>query len=400
MPARPALMHVMPSLHKSTGSGATFALLKGLQAEGWHVSVACADCGVERELSGLGIQLHVTPVRSGNPLMIWLNSRRLSKIVAENQVRLVHAHDIASGWSGALAARRAGAVFLTSLHHELPVNPGAWKRRYASVMTAGDRIVVGSDYLADMLQETQQVEPARLRMIRPGVDLQSFDPDTVRGHRMAALSERWQLSLDHKIVLLPGRICPENGQLDVIKMMAQGGRTDWQLLLTGELDKSSAYVRSLEQAILSGRLSDRVVFGGACEDMAAAFMMADLVALPALRESESMAFAIQAQAMGKPVLVTQAGALPEAVLPASTGWLVQPGDLQEMRSAFELALDMDREVRARLSKRAREFAAEEFSMAQMIRKTAALYRELVPQAPRPVMPRPSIQGGGHNILSA
>ena len=56
-----------------------------------------------------------------------------------------------------------------------------------------------------------------------------------------------------------------------------------------------------------------------------------------------------AQAMGKPVVVTNQGALAECVMPAATGWLVPPDDPVELARALELALGLDESSRLRLA---------------------------------------------------
>ena len=368
------------------------ALVAGLVDDGWNVIVVCEETDLERELRAAGVRHVAMPVAAANPLPIWLNGRRLAKLIVENNVRLVHAHDRAAAWAGALGAKKTGASFITTLHGLLPKRQGFIARRYNTVMTAGDRTIVGSDYLSDALQEQTGIESSRLRIIRPGVDLSSFDPANVRGHRMATLSERWQLSLDHKIVMAPGSVTNGGGQLDLIKVMQKHPRRDWQLLMIGELDKGSVYLKAMERAILEGNLADRVIFGGSCDDMAAAYMMADLVAITPETEHELSYLAVQAQAMGRPVMASNCGDLAEALMPAATGWLVGMGDHEEMARSIDLALNMPQDVLARLSVRARSFAAEEFSVSQMLRRTSALYRELVRDAPRPRLPEQPTSG--------
>ena len=81
--------------------------------------------------------------------------------------------------------------------------------------------------------------------------------------------------------------------------------------------------------------------------------------------------------MGKPVIVTNQGALGESVLPAATGWLVPPDDPDELARALELALAMDAGARQRLAVRARAFVLDEFGLDPMCARTLGVYRELV-----------------------
>jgi glycosyltransferase involved in cell wall biosynthesis len=124
-------------------------------------------------------------------------------------------------------------------------------------------------------------------------------------------------------------------------------------------------------------LGDRVRFAGDTDDLPASLSLADIVVLPATRPDPSGLLAVAAQAMGRPVIVTNQGALAESVMPAATGWLVPPDAPDELARAMELALTMEEDVRRRLAARARAFVVSEFDMGQMCERTLAVYRELV-----------------------
>jgi glycosyltransferase involved in cell wall biosynthesis len=82
------------------------------------------------------------------------------------------------------------------------------------------------------------------------------------------------------------------------------------------------------------------------------------------------------------------GGLGEALMPAATGWLVEP-DADALAHALELALAMPDEARARLAVRARRFVARKFSLERMGDATMQVYRELLEGlAPDPEDPLP------------
>lgn len=105
--------------------------------------------------------------------------------------------------------------------------------------------------------------------------------------------------------------------------------------------------------------------GRACDDMPAALMLAPVGVVPSNGAAEPLARgAVQARAMGKPVILTDVGGLGETLMRATTGWLVAPDDPAALRDALKLALAMPDEVRARLAARARRFANRVFSLEQ------------------------------------
>jgi glycosyltransferase involved in cell wall biosynthesis len=64
-------------------------------------------------------------------------------------------------------------------------------------------------------------------------------------------------------------------------------------------------------------------------------------------------------------------------MPAATGWLVPPGDVDELTRALQLALAMPDDARARLAARARRFVMRRFTLEQMGKRTLAVYREIL-----------------------
>ncbi|MCB2053711.1 MAG: glycosyltransferase family 4 protein [Geminicoccaceae bacterium] len=381
--ARPAVLQVLSTEDGEAVARGVVQLARALVEAGWAAVVASPGGRLERELAGCG-GVHVTlPLDSRNPLTVFADVRRLARTVTERNVKLIHAHGPLAGWTGAFAAKRAKIGFMTTFHRVQEGQNHWLKRRFNGVMTAGDRVIAVSDFIAEHIQEGYEVDGSRVRIVRHGVDLSAFDPAAVRGHRIAALSERWQLGYERRVVILPGRVERAKGHLVALEAMARMKRKDFLLLVVGDLDSKSAYVREIERTILAKNLSDRVHFGGHCDDMAAAYMLADVVILPAVEPEAFGRVAIEAQAMGKPVVVSHMGALPETVMPASTGWLIKPDDPDELAWALDLALSMEGDVKERLAERARAFVVEELSIEQMCRRTIDIYRELVRNAPRP-----------------
>jgi len=346
--------------------------------------VASAGGPLERELAAQG-SIHVkATVDTTNPLTLSTNIAKLGKAIRTHKVALVHAQSRAAAWSASYAAKRADVPFITSFETAYQGSDGGLSRRWNQVMAQGARIIASSEYLADHIAQIYGVESSRLRIVRQGIDLDAFDPERMRGHRMTKLAERWNLGLDGKVVMLPGQVVRRRGHLLLLDAMHRLQRQDFVLMICGDLDGKDAYARELEGRIEKLGLRERVHFAGGCDDWPAAHALADLVVLPATADAQDLDAAplIEAQAMGKPVIVSNVGALGEAVLVASTGWLVPPDDPGELAWALDLGLSLEAETKERLAERARDFVLREFGLEQSARRIVAVYRELVKNAPR------------------
>ncbi len=122
-------------------------------------------------------------------------------------------------------------------------------------------------------------------------------------------------------------------------------------------------------------------FAGDIDDLPAALSLADVVVLPATRPDPSGVLAAAAQAMGRPVIVTNQGALAGERDAGGHRLAGAAGRSRRARAwPWHLALAMDDGVRRRLAARARAFVVDEFGMERMCERTLAVYRELVEPA--------------------
>ncbi len=299
-------------------------------------------------------------------------------MIRQHGVQLVHARSRAPAWSAYYAARRCNVPFVTTCHGVYQGREGFLKQRYNAIMTSGDRVIAISAFVAEHLRERYEVPLERLRVIPRGVDIEEFDPAAVSEERRQALAERWRLQPGTKVVMLPGRVVRRKGHTLLLHAIERLRRRNFVCLMVGDLEPSSSYPGEIEGLIGAIGLRDVVRLVGACDDMPAALMLADVVVAPSAHAPEPFGrVVVEAQAMGKPVIATDIGGLGETLMPAATGWLVPPGDVDELARALQLAIAMPADARARLAARARRFVLRRFTLEQMGQRTLAVYRELL-----------------------
>jgi glycosyltransferase involved in cell wall biosynthesis len=375
--AGPKILQVVPKLNEGGAERGTVDLARYLIREGWTALVASAGGSAEAELKEAGATSLCLPLHSKNPLTVRANIRRLQRVIREHDVELVHARSRASAWSAFYAARRCKVPFVTTFHGVYRGSERIFKRRYNAIMARGERVIAISDFVGEHIQARYQVPPERLRVIYRGVDIAAFDPQAVNEERQAALAERWSLPRDAKVVMLPGRVVRRKGHTLLLHALERLRRRNFVCLMVGAVEAGS-YPSEVEGLIGAMGLRDVVRMVGTCDDMPAALLLADVVVAPSTLAPEPFGrVSVEAQAMGKPVIVTDIGGLGETLMPAATGWLVPPDDVDELTRAVQLALAMPDDARARLAARARRFVTRHFTLEQMGRSTLAVYRELL-----------------------
>ncbi|MSP31859.1 MAG: glycosyltransferase [Pseudolabrys sp.] len=192
---------------------------------------------------------------------------------------------------------------------------------------------------------------------------------------------------DFRIVLTPGRIGPWNGQLalvDAARLLVGGGERNIAFVLAGDDRADARYTRALLQRARAHSVDTLFRLVGPSTDMPTTFAAADVVAVPALEPPLSGREAAQAQAIGRPVIATTVGVLPENVLcpprmrdDLRTGWLVRPGNVSELARAISAALALDVTSYEALGARARQFAEFAFSPQSVAEAIRGVYTSLL-----------------------
>jgi glycosyltransferase involved in cell wall biosynthesis len=101
----------------------------------------------------------------------------------------------------------------------------------------------------------------------------------------------------------------------------------------------------------------------------------DLLVVPS-RSEGSPVVAMEAMALGKPVVATAVGGVPEVVPGGETGVLVQAGDAQALADGI-LELLRDPARAQEMGERGRQRAAREFDVNDMVEKTKAVYADVM-----------------------
>jgi len=373
---RATILQVIPGLVTGGAERGCIDMAAAIQRAGGRAIVVSSGGPMARELERYGA-IHVQmSADSKNPLVIRRNAARLAELITRERVDLIHARSRAPAWSALWAARRTGIPFVTTFH--APYNfAGTLKKTYNSVMAKADRVIAVSQFVADHVRDNYGVGPDRLRLIHRGVDTGILAPEMVTQARMAKLIADWRLPEDQRIVLLPGRLTRWKGQGVLIEAIARLGRRDIRAVLVGADQGRSAYRQELERRIHELGLERQVSIVGHCNDMAAAYMLADVVVSASVEPEAFGRVIVEAQAMGRPVIVSDLGAVKETVVNGETGLVVPPGDPDQLARAIAAVLDLDDLQRRAVGMDAMAYVRGRFTRDRMCDATLAVYAELL-----------------------
>lgn len=100
----------------------------------------------------------------------------------------------------------------------------------------------------------------------------------------------------------------------------------------------------------------------------------DIFIMPSNSETFGVA-AIEAQAMEVPVIASNVGGVPDALIDGKTGILVEPGNVEQLEAAI-IELISNPNLRTRMGKAGRQFVLEHYDIEQNVRLFEKLYRDL------------------------
>ena len=232
---------------------------------------------------------------------------------------------------------------------------------------SADIIVANSQAVADDVIRREEVDPARVRVIRNGVAL----PQPTDGAHRRAARAALGITDDGPVVGCVGTFKRGKGQAHVVDGMAMVRRrlpNAW-LAFVGDGPERAAVERSVREAGL-----ERVRFLGTVPDARTLYDGFDVVV--SASDAEGLPnVVLEASAAARPIVATAAGGTPEIVIDGETGLLVPINDTDRLGLALTQILE-DTGLAQRLGGAAREHVSRTFGLQRFVAETAALYEEM------------------------
>jgi glycosyltransferase involved in cell wall biosynthesis len=380
------ILQIVPALHEEPDARAAVNVAFALLQAGARALVAADDGPLVGELRAFGGEWVELRNAVANPLRLRRNARELESLIAAERIDIVHARSAGGAWSARVAAARI-AVWLVTTLPDAPATGRRWPASVVVALAQGDRIIAPSIYAATPVMERYGIAPDQITVIPREIDTAVFDPLAVKVERSERLRSAWRVPPYARIVLVPGRVAPWNGQIivpEVARALADEGVSGTVFVIVGEHATHRHYAREVMKRAQELGVDQALRLTGHCPDMPAAFACADLVAVTALEPPLLGSAVVQAQAMARPVVTSNVGLLPELVLvpprmpeDLRTGWVVAPADPSGLAHTLKLALALDPTDYQAMAARAREFAEYMFSPQSAAVATRAVYMSLL-----------------------
>ena len=385
MSARPTVVHV-------TTTDISLELLLGPQLRafrdaGYDVIGMSAPGPHAAKLASDGIR-HVAIEHASRSVGITndaLAGRELYHRFRDLRPDIVHTHNPKPGVYGRLAARAARVPVIVNTVHGLYAQADDPLAKRTAVYGL-ERVAAFCSH-AELVQNPEDLETLarlgiprrRLHQLGNGIDLARFDPEAVTEPRRRALRAEMGAGANDVLCGAVGRLVWEKGYLELFNAAAslRDKYPHLKFVVVGGSDPEKADAISDADAEIAAR-EGGVRFLGHRSDVDELYGAFDLYVLASHREGFPRS-AMEAAAMGLPVVATDIRGCRQVVDDGVTGLLVERQNARALAGAID-SLVADPERRLSMGRAARAKAAAEFDQQRVIDITLAVYSELLGRA--------------------
>jgi glycosyltransferase involved in cell wall biosynthesis len=372
---RPVVLHLTPDLE--TGWNAREVVDLGIQSHrsGFRPLIASAGGALVLEAERTAVRHTQMPLNRRGLFSRWRCRSRLDSLIQRERPAVVHAHGIDMIAPLLRAARARPFAALVDLTQPVSVTPAHQKILQAAAQR-GFAFRVPTAYMVRHLRQDFQLATDRLFCIPPGIDLSWYDPPRVTPERLQTLGHLWRLPEQGTVVLMGVPFAPGAGHTELLDALQKLKRPDLYTVMVGDDRAAPGWRAEIEKQILAKGLAGQVIMPESCADWPAACWLASFVVAPNTIPRGQANELLAAQAMGRPVIVTDTGANIELVKPGETAWVLATGDVPALASALDEASQLGGDRRIDLAVATRAFIDETFPLARWAQALFELYRQL------------------------
>lgn len=320
-----------------------------------------------------GIHIHNIVFEKGienknyfSKLKYLLQINKIKKIIKDIEPDIIHAHYATSyGIIGALSNSHPYVLSVWGSDvYDFPQISPIHKQFIKFNLKKADYILSTSK---DMKKETEKYTDKSIEVTPFGVDIYKFKPlPGLKDHKQFVIGTVKTLKPKYGIEylikafkILKDKFPQENLKL---KIAGKGEQEE-------ELKNLCEDLQIQQDVEFLGFLSEDEVIG--------TFNTFDVAVFPSVLDSESFGVAaVEAQACGLPVIISNVGGLPEATSPNNTSLVVEKKNEKELAKALEKIM-VDENLRQTLSTNARDFVLKNYNIEDNFRKVELLYERIV-----------------------
>lgn len=298
---------------------------------------------------------------------------QLYKDMRANRYDIVHTHGFKADLWGTIAARLAKVpVIISTVHNQerYLINPIVKILEKWIISPIDDTIIVVSEGVKRFLIKTCGIQEKKIKRVYYGINLGDIKIDKYKDIR-----QKFGIDRNAPLIGCIGRLIKQKGHQYLIQaakmVMENFPEAKFLIVGKGRLEKK------LKKLVKSLSLESSVIFTGFREDIYSIIDKLNLMVMPSIWEGFGLVL-LEAMALGKPVVATNIGGIPEIIEDGKSGILVKPKDSKGLARAI-IKLLQDTTLNKKMQGIAQLSVKERFPLDKMLRDIDKIYSALIEQ---------------------
>jgi glycosyltransferase involved in cell wall biosynthesis len=337
-----------------------------------HLACFNGEGSLRSEADALGFHsIPEFPLHSFHDLHTVRQLGRFARLLVQLRIDVIQTHDFYTNVFGmAAGALSRTRVRIAARRETLGCRTSAQRKLEHGAYRLSHAIVANAEAVRNQLI-VEGVRPEKITTVYNGLDLkrviprQGFDPDECL--------RSFGLPSDHQFVTLVANMRhPVKDHPTFLRaarrILKEAPQTGFILAGEGEL------VGEIQN--LAGELDirDQTFFVGRCDRLAELLAISNVCVLSSLAEGFSNSI-LEYMAAGRPVVATEVGGAREAIVEGETGYLVPPGNYEQLADRVTSLL-LSSAKATDMGARGRQLVEEKFSCENQLRRTQDLYERV------------------------
>ena len=383
MPSKLKVLQVIPKLSYGGAEIGCYDLAHYLHENNCSSYIITSGGALVKYINRNKVKLIKLPVQSKNPILILFNAIILTILILILNINIVHARSRAPAWSCLIATKITGRKFVTTFHGTYNFNSSI-KKLYNSVMVRSNLIIAGSNFIFSHINQNYSeyfTPKKKFLVIFRGINTNYYDPNSIKESDEIKLKNKWKISSEKKIILLPGRLTTWKGQemfLEALNNLKNNEpEKKFVAIILGNDQGRKIYKKKLQRLVEQYRLIENVIFIDNFELMPLAYKISDIIVSSSIEPEAFGRVSVEAQSMEKPVIASNIGGSNETIINEKTGFLFPAGKADKLSEKISHIFDLDQSTLNSMGIEGRKNVIKKFDVEKMCFSTYSEYKKLL-----------------------
>lgn len=346
-----------------------FSVIKGLNKMPYIKMrvIIFNDDILSSKISEEGVQTDIVDEKKENFITMILH---VYNILKEREIDIIHTHGYKETLIGGVVSKLLN-IKLVRTHHGKGMIHGSKSHRFIELINEKyltSKLISVSYELKDILIKNK-IKENKIKVIHNGIKAESVSPS----NNEKVIRLQLQIGYDTLVVGTIGRIVSIKGHkyfLDGAKRVLDDNK-EIIFVIVGNgplINQMKKYAKSL-------CIDKYIRFTGFRDDAIDILNMFDIFVLTSLHEGIPITL-LEAMCLGKPIIATNVGGIPEVIRNEFNGLLIPPRDSKAIYGALIKLLN-NKKLRAKFSCDAKKDVQNKFCLNITVKETERLYREIL-----------------------